>query len=215
MQILLVDDHRLFLDGMSVLLRELVPHIRIASATTIAQAIEIKGPIDLILLDLHLPDSFGFGGIERLKFVHEGTPVVVVSSEESPSHIEDCINHGAMAFVPKSSSTAELFSALKRVLGGESYLPQHSLNNSQGFAAPAFTKDKIHLSDRRREVLMKLVQGKSNKIIAREMGISDTTVKTHVIAVLAALGVSNRTEAVYRAVSLGIELRPFTASNIV
>jgi DNA-binding NarL/FixJ family response regulator len=208
MRILLVDDHRLFLDGMSVLLKELVPHIQIFSAINIAQAIEVKSPIDLILLDLHLPDSCGFEGIERLKFVHEATPVVVVSGEESPGHIEDCISHGAMAFVPKSSSSAELFSALKRILGGESYLPQHSLDSSRSFAPHTLAKEKIHLSERRKEVLMKLVQGKSNKIIAREMGISDTTVKTHVIAVLAALGVANRTQAVYRAVSLGIELRP-------
>ncbi len=208
MRILLVDDHRLFLDGMSFLLKELVPHVQIYAATTVAQAVEIKEPIDLILLDLHLPDSSGFEGIERLKLTHEGTPVVVVSSEESPSHIEDCITHGAMAFVPKSSSSSELFSALQRILGGESYLPMHSLENSHGFTSKTLVKEKIHLSDRQKEVLMKLVQGKSNKIIARELGISDTTVKTHVIAVLAALDVANRTQAVYRAVSLGIKLRP-------
>lgn len=207
MQVLLVDDHRMFLDGVSALLREVEPGISILTATSIAQAIETKGAIDLILLDLHLPDAFGFNGIERLRFAFDATPIVVVSSEDAPSHIEDCIQHGAMGFVPKSSSATELFAAMKRILGGQSYLPQHSIAGTLGFSPKVPANDKVHFSARQREVLMKLIQGKANKVIARELGISDTTVKTHVIAVLAALGANNRTEAVYRAVSLGIELR--------
>jgi DNA-binding NarL/FixJ family response regulator len=207
MQVLLVDDHRMFLEGVSALLKEVEPGISILTATSIAQAVEIKGAIDLILLDLHLPDAFGFNGIERLRFAFEASPIVVVSSEDAPSHIEECIQHGAMGFVPKSSSASELFTAMKRILAGQSYLPQHSINGKLGFTPNAPDNEKVHLSARQREVLMKLIQGKANKVIARELEISDTTVKTHVIAVLAALGVNNRTEAVYRAVSLGMELR--------
>jgi DNA-binding NarL/FixJ family response regulator len=207
MQVLLVDDHRMFLDGVSALLKEVEPGINILTATSIAQAIETKGHLDLILLDLHLPDAVGFNGIERLRFAFEATPIVVVSSEDAPSHIEECIQHGAMGFVPKSSSATELFTAMKRILGGQAYLPQHSITGMLGLSSKAPASDKVHFSARQREVLMKLIQGKANKVIAREMGISDTTVKTHVIAVLAALGVNNRTEAVYRAMSLGIELR--------
>jgi DNA-binding NarL/FixJ family response regulator len=206
MQVLLVDDHRMFLEGVSALLKEVEPGISILTATSIAQAVEIKGAIDLILLDLHLPDAFGFNGIERLRFAFEASPIVVVSSEDAPSHIEECIQHGAMGFVPKSSSASELFTAMKRILAGQSYLPQHSITGKLGFTRDAPNNEKVHLSARQREVLMKLIQGKANKVIARELGISDTTVKTHVIAVLAALGVNNRTEAVYRAVSLGMEL---------
>jgi two-component system, NarL family, nitrate/nitrite response regulator NarL len=207
MQVLLVDDHRMFLEGVSALLKEVEPGISILTATSIAQAIEMKGAIDLILLDLHLPDAFGFNGIERLRFAFDAAPIVVVSSEDAPPHIEACIRHGAMGFVPKSSSATELISAMKRILGGQSYLPQYSMAGTLGFSVKAPANDKVHFTARQREVLMKVIQGKINKVIARELGISETTVKTHVAAVLAALGATNRTEAVYHAASLGIELR--------
>jgi DNA-binding NarL/FixJ family response regulator len=207
MQVLLVDDHRMFLEGVSALLKEVEPGISILTANSIAQAIETKGAIDLIFLDLHLPDACGFNGIERLRFAFEASPIVVVSSEDAPSHIEECIQHGAMGFVPKSSSASELFTAMKRILSGQSYLPQHSITGKLGFAPKVSVHEKVHLSPRQREVLMKLIQGKANKVIARELGISESTIKTHVNAVMAALGVNNRTEAVYRAVSLGMELR--------
>lgn len=212
MQVLLVDDHRMFLEGVSALLKEVQPGISILTATSIAQAIATQGAIDLILLDLHLPDAFGFNGIERLRFAFDAAPIVVVSSEDAPPHAEACIRHGAMGFVPKSSSATVLVSAMKRILGGQSYLPQHSIAGSLGFSVKAPANDKVHFTARQREVLMKMIQGKINKVIARELGISEATVKTHVAAVLAALGATNRTEAVYNAASLGIELRNTTGA---
>jgi DNA-binding NarL/FixJ family response regulator len=209
MQLLLVDDHCLFSEGLMVLLKELEPSINIISANSVAQAVVAIGKFDLILLDLHLPDALGYDGIERLKAVHEATPIVIVSGDESTVHIRECINHGAMGFVPKSSTTADLFSALKRILAGGTYLPiQAVLQESVEQSAKTKATSNIHMTNRQHEVLAKVVQGKPNKVIARELGISDTTVKTHVLAVLAALNVSNRTEAVYRAAALGIGLQP-------
>ncbi|MBC7610743.1 MAG: response regulator transcription factor [Polaromonas sp.] len=206
MQILLIDDHQLFSAGLRVLLEELSPGARVSTAASVEKALE-QGQskfvlYDLILLDLHLPDADGFGGLGRLKMAHEATPIVIVSSEENPARIRDCIHQGAMGFVPKSSNPTELFKAMTQILGGETYLPPSSVLPSSSDTQPK--PGTMTLSPRQREVLIKVIQGKPNKIIARELGISDQTVKSHVMAVLAALGVSNRTEAVYKAASFGI-----------
>lgn len=202
MHILLIDDHQLFSSGLRVLLQELSPGAQISTAATMAEAEKKREQFDLILLDLHLPDATGFEGLARLKLHFDATPVVVVSSEEDPRRIRECIQHGAMGFVPKTSSSAELFSAMAQILDGKTYLPPNCV---AGLDAPIDDPVRgVHLSPRQREVLMKVVQGKSNKVIARELGISDHTVKTHVMAVLGVLRVSNRTEAVYRAAAIGI-----------
>jgi DNA-binding NarL/FixJ family response regulator len=208
MKLLLVDDHRMFSDGLTVLLKELSPNIHITAALSIAQAELQTDTYDLILLDLHLPDSFGFEGIKRLRSAHEASPIVVVSGEDSTAQIRECIAQGAMGFVSKASNTEELFTAMKRILSGATYLPSHCLqavNEPTSVVIPKIVHGMM-LTKRQHEVLAKVIQGKPNKVIARELDISDTTVKTHVLAVLAALGVHNRTEAVYKAASMGVSL---------
>jgi DNA-binding NarL/FixJ family response regulator len=210
MKLLLIDDHRMFSDGLTVLLKELSPNIDITTAQSIAQAEMHTGAFDLILLDLHLPDSFGFEGIRRLRSAHEATPILVLSGEDSTAQIRECIDQGAMGFLPKSSTTQELLTAMKRILTGVTYLPSYCLQAvDETEAATSKTPAIIQgltLTKRQREVLAKVIQGKPNKVIARELDISDTTVKTHVLAVLNALGVRNRTEAVYKAATLGVSL---------
>jgi two-component system, NarL family, nitrate/nitrite response regulator NarL len=214
MRLLLVDDHRLFSDGLTALLRELQPKVAITSAHTVAQAEAAEGVFDLLLLDLHLPDVAGYDGITRLKIAHEATPIVVVSGEESSTHVRECINHGAMGYVPKSSSTADLLTALKRILSGQTYLPSHVMRGADTAVTPRTLPGKdetapdlqkiYQLTKRQHDVLLKVVQGKTNKIIARELCISDATVKSHVAAVLEALDVHNRAEAVYKVASITI-----------
>jgi DNA-binding NarL/FixJ family response regulator len=201
MHILLVDDHQLFSSGLCILLRELSPGARITTANSLAQALRAPGPFDLVLLDLNLPDTCGLDGLQRVKQQLEDTPVVIVSADENPTRIRQCIQQGAMAYVSKTASSAELFEALQRVLAGETYLPPGSMLEPHRPTGP-----QVHLSPRQQEVLAKVVQGKANKVIARELGISDTTVSSHVAAVMAALDVHTRTEAVYRAASIGLPM---------
>ena len=204
MRILQIDDHALFSAGMGVLLREMAPGATVVTATDVAHGLTQPGRFDLILLDLHLSDATGLDGLIRIRSAHEATPVVVVSMEENPARIRECIQFGAMGFVPKSSTPAELFKAVGLILAGQIYLPPAciaSLDESNKFKQRGF-----QLTPRQREVLFKVIHGKSNKVIARELGISDHTVKSHVMAVLALLGVKNRTEAVYRAAALGMPL---------
>lgn len=202
MDILIVDDHQLFSAGLRVLIQELSPQASVSTANSVLDALNRHQTFDLILLDLHLPDAEEFDGLDRLKAAYEATPIVVVSSEENIQQIHECISRGAMGFLPKSSSATELFKAMTCILRGDTYLP--------AACAPPIRQqasDKLHairLSSRQHEVFLKMVQGKPNKIIARELGISDHTVKSHVMAVFTILGVRNRTEAVYRAAAAGI-----------
>jgi two-component system, NarL family, nitrate/nitrite response regulator NarL len=202
MDILIVDDHQLFSAGLRVLIQELCPEAGISTAKSVMDALGQHKIFDLILLDLHLPDAEGFDGLDRLKAAYEATPIVVVSSEENTKQIHSCISRGAMGFLPKSSSAAELFKAMTCILRGETYLPTGCVPALKHQASDKF--QAIRLSSRQHEVFLKLVQGKPNKVIARELGISDHTVKSHVMAVFTILGVSNRTEAVYRAAAAGI-----------
>ena len=204
MHILQIDDHALFSAGMGVLLREMAPGATVVTATDVAHGLAQPGRFDLILLDLHLSDATGLDGLTRIRSAHEATPVVVVSMEQNPARIRECIQFGAMGFVPKSSTPAELFKAVGLILAGQIYLPPACIAS---VADPnGFSPGKFQPSPRQREVLLKVIHGKSNKVIARELGISDHTVKSHVMAVLALLGVKNRTEAVYRAAALGMPL---------
>lgn len=202
MNILIVDDHHLFSAGLRILLQELCPGANVVAVGGISKAIEKTDAYDLIFLDFLLPDSNGFDGLVRMRTLYPSVPIAVISSELDLNKIRGCIACGAMGFVPKSSSPKELLKAMSAILAGETYLPAHCIAESQVLADTLVPN--LQLSPRQKEVLKQVVMGKSNKTIAKELGISDETVKSHVVAVLSVLAVKNRTEAVYRAAVLGI-----------
>jgi two-component system, NarL family, nitrate/nitrite response regulator NarL len=202
MKILLIDDHRLFSAGLEILLQELCPGVNITVADGIAKALEKTNSYDLILLDFFLPDCKRLDGLLRIRRHYSDVPIAIISSDLDARNIRDCIDHGAMGFVSKSSTPKELLKAIKAILSGETYLPAYCVTDLpplQRHATPV-----IDLSPRQKEVLTLVRMGKPDKVIAKELGISDQTVKSHVVAVLSALGARNRTEAMYRAASLGI-----------
>jgi len=140
-------------------------------------------------------------------------PVVVLSGEDDPQMIRTTIQHGAMGFIPKASTPEVLVQALKLVLARSVYLPPAALDASDEStplraADPAGRSDAnlLGITQRQLEVLRCVIQGKTNKVIARELDISDGTVKQHLSDVLLRLGVKNRTEAVYAAAKLGLRL---------
>jgi DNA-binding NarL/FixJ family response regulator len=202
MNILIIDDHQLFSAGISILLQELCPGANLTTADGISKALEKTNSYDLILLDYFLPDCKGLEGLVRIKIHYPAVPIAVVSSEIDSKTIRYCIDHGAMGYVPKSSTPKELLKAMTAILAGETYLPPYCVMDSQPLQIES--QAALQLSPRQKEVLTRVVMGKPNKVIAKELGISDQTVKSHVMAVLSALGVKNRTEAVYRAAVLGI-----------
>jgi DNA-binding NarL/FixJ family response regulator len=209
--ILLIDDHDLFREGLKYLLPVLDNKVRYFEAGSMDEALQFaeKQPVDLILLDYYMPGVNGLDALETCRARFEDTTVVVLSGEEDPRIIRQSIERGASGFIPKSSSRAELVAALKLVLGGGTFLPksahtpapQMQLSVSSVDAAAAIAQ----LSRRQFQVLMKAVLGKSNKMIAKELDISDHTVKAHLSVAFRNLGVQNRTEAVYATAKLGIQ----------
>ena len=200
MRILLVDDHLLFSRGLQFLLADLDAQAVCVIASSIARAVAEPGPFDLVMLDYALPDSRGSEGLQRVRTAHEGVPVVMLSGETQMQLVHALVEQGAAGFISKSADTVELLSALRAVLAGGVYLPRQILS----VVSPASAAQAGNLSPRQTQVLLKAMQGKPNKLIAVELSVAENTVKTHLAAAFRLLGVNNRTEAVFKAASLGL-----------
>ena len=213
MHLLLIDDHALFREGLKFLLRGLDEHLLIDEAGSVAAAVARTDavPFDLILLDLNLP---GVGNLEALATIRDAfpqAPVVVLSGEDDPRMTRATIEHGAMGFVPKSSTPEILIQALRLILAHGVYLPVSALDSDAPRGAHAEASGDPDallrtLSPRQVEVLHCVIQGQPNKLIARTLALSESTVKAHLSAVFRSLGARNRTEAVYAAAKLGLRL---------
>jgi DNA-binding NarL/FixJ family response regulator len=211
-RILLIDDHDLFREGLKYLLSVLDDKIQYFEAGSMDEALRFADdlPIDLILLDYYMPGVNGFDGLETCRARFEGAALVVLSGEEDPRVIRQSVEKGASGFIPKSSSREELVAALKLVLAGGTFLPKNAFRPARQMQACTghdgdLDGDMVtRLSRRQFQVLMKAVLGKSNKVIAKELDISDHTVKAHLSVAFRTLGVQNRTEAVYATAKLGI-----------
>ncbi len=193
---LLVDDHTLLRESLLLLLDQRLPGHRWRDAATLAAALRWlsnEPDIDLVLLDLDLPDS---RGLETLK------KVVVLSAHDDRHSVLAAIEQGAAGFLTKSVDTARLLHGVKRVLDGGVIVPE-GLTHSQEPGA-----GQPELSDRQRDVLRLLIEGKPNKLISRALGLTDATVKTHLQVLYRKLGVESRTQAVLAAARWRINLLP-------
>lgn len=211
MNVLLVDDHALFRDGVALLLKELDPAVRIRHAANVDEALAAldgDGGIALILLDFMLPGTHGLQALEVLREHHPEVPVVMLSSLEDQVTMVQSIQRGAMGFIPKSSSSQQMIDALRTVLAHGIYLPPLSLAGTLPPAPPQprTSPAELGLTPRQTQVLRLILEGKPMKLIAQELGLSHNTAKTHVSAVLRALGVTTRTQAIVAASRMGLVL---------
>lgn len=207
LRVLIVDDHPLYREGLSSLLTRLNPGTHVCSVRSVDDAQQFAGQsFDLILLDLKMPGTSGMAALTGMRAMFETASVVVVSGDESPATIHEAIQLGAAGYVPKSTDIAVTIHALNLVMDQGTYLPPaalHRLPHEQQFRAPQ-TEWPKSLSPRQMAVLRCLLQGKPNKIIARDIGIAEGTVKAHLWAVYQLLGVNSRTQAMYRAHELNL-----------
>ncbi|HEX5784996.1 response regulator [Hydrogenophaga soli] len=203
MRALLVDDHLLFLQGLQFLLQDLDPALVCQTATSVAEALSLPGPFDVILLDYRLPDSDGASGLQRVRAAHAQATVVMLSSMDDESLARELMDQGAAGYVPKSADTPALIQALRTVLRGGSFPSSATAVRSRPSDTSSATVVAA-LSPRQVDCLLALAEGKSNKAIARDLGLADSSVKTHLSAAFRTLGVTNRTEAVYKAAALGL-----------
>jgi DNA-binding NarL/FixJ family response regulator len=198
-KILIVDDHALFRAGLRMLLGTMGQDVRCLEAASVAQAVAVldqHGDIELCLLDLTLRNEQGLGAIQRIKETIPQVAVVVVSGAEDSATVRSCIDAGAMSYIPKSVAPDVLTHALERVLAGAVYLPE------QVASVLADSPPPMTLTARQLEVLQGLSRGLPTKLIARELGLSEHTVKEYITGIFRALGVHSRTEAVIKASQL-------------
>lgn len=195
MKAILADDHALFRDGFALLLKQLEPQATVLEAASLDEALlqaERNPDTDLLLLDLSMPGMDGVDSVQGLLNRFPDIPVVILSATESRPLVEALLEIGVAGFIPKSSSSQIMFSALRLVLSGGVYIPPQLLGS--GFELPDGSL-LSRLTERQREVLRLLADGKTNKQICRELDLSEGTVKAHLNAVYRMLGVANRTEA--------------------
>lgn len=211
MRVLMVDDHLMFLQGLKNLLGVLEPGLETELSETARHAVEMASLVayDLVLLDWNLEDGKGAMIIERLRDVGCKAKIVVLSGETDAALIRQAIEAGAAGFIPKRYGSQLMVSALNRVLEGQVFLPPEALQKSAAATPPRPPESDPRLSvltERQRDVYRAATRGLPNKMIARELGITESTVKTHLTAVFAALGVRNRTEATYQASQEGLRV---------
>lgn len=210
MKLLVVDDHTLFRDGLRHVLCQLEDNVQILEAPTCTHALTMaagEDDLDMVLLDLGLPDMDGFDALRLLHQRFPILPIVVLSASEEESDAQKSLTEGALGFIPKSSSGQVMLSALRLVFAGGVYLPPFLSHFGMASAAVSATAHKSNKSDtgsqglteRQLDVLSLLRQGKSNKQIARVLGLTEGTVKVHLAAIFKVLNVTNRTEAVIAA----------------
>ncbi len=222
MKVLLIDDHPLILSALQQIIQGLSDNVSVVAAGSARMARDTLAQgsaFDLVLLDLRLGDADGFDVLTEFRAAYPALPVVVVSVSDRTSDVIRAIDLGAMGFVPKRSSNDTLFEALSMVMSGGIYVPPMNMSDEtsaselytdtmpgalrsvrqratdEGFQTHA-PLESLGLTPRQTEVLGLLLQGKPNKLIARDLNLSVETVKDHVAAVLRTLNVSSRTQAV-------------------
>jgi DNA-binding NarL/FixJ family response regulator len=212
MKILVVDDHALIRDALSGVLRELKADATVLEAPDGRQAmrlIEAQPDLHLILLDLNLPDRDGFALLADLRARYPATSVVVLSALDDRDNVLRALDLGALGFIPKSAPRDVMVNALRLVFSGGVYIPPEALARADAKETKPARRGspaELGLTGRQLEVLALMMQGKSNKVISRRLDVAEPTVKHHVTAILKALKVANRTEAVIAVGSLGWEL---------
>jgi DNA-binding NarL/FixJ family response regulator len=195
---------------MAAVLRRFEHGVAVDTATSAESGLRAAraSTYDIVLLDLALPGMDGFTAMQEFHRGFPSLPVVVLSATEHPEDMHRAIEFGALGFIPKSSVTGQLFYALREVLKGNIYVPAHAAVSDDRVRAevPSGPKESVldALSLRQLDVLARLCQGLSNKQTARELELSEKTVKAHVTSIFRALGVVNRTQAVLVAKQLGV-----------
>lgn len=207
MNILVVDDHPLFRSGIAALVGELAESARsveVQSCEEALQLIDAGQTFELMLLDLNLPGMDGMTGLSKLRDAAPATPIVVLSATESSAKIKQAIEAGAKGYIPKSSGREIILNALRLVLSGGVYLPINLMQIAPLSRNAVDTANGDGLTHRQQEVLRLMVRGKANKEIGDQLGMAENTVRVHVAAILKYLGVKNRTEAGFAAISRGL-----------
>jgi two-component system, NarL family, nitrate/nitrite response regulator NarL len=217
MKILIADDHNLVREGLRPFLEELGPDVEILEAASFEEAYKVagqNGKLDLILMDLKMPGMTAFDGLVKMCAAHKTTPVVILSGHFNRHDVLEAVERGAAGYVPKTISGSAMVNALRLVLSGEKYIPSAAFQDTPESnddnpigrsATSALDPDGplSRLSDREKEILGHLIEGNTNKEIARRLGLQEITVKVHLRNIYRKMGSANRAQAVRIAMQNG------------
>jgi len=201
-RVLIIDDHALFRTGMKLILSQVGKVQSVTEASSIKEAFSYSEQhFDIILLDVHMPGLNGIDGIKPLKERFGSTPITILSASNDRNDEIKAKSFGASGFMSKASAADKMILSIKKILNGEI-----CFNNMQCQENEETPNERLgdKLTNRQIEVLLYLCEGKPNKLIARQLDMSENTVRVHVSAILNKLGASNRTEAILIAQREGI-----------
>ena len=206
-KVLVADDHPLVRDALVRTIAGAFEVGQVLQADTFAGVLAAlgAGDVGLALVDLHMPGMDALAGIRRLRAAHPALTLIVASGDDAPTTIRAALALGARGFLPKVEPPEVLVQALRLVLSGGTYIPSGAMADlgREGAAAPPPPPGAVGLTPRQADVLQCLARGLPNKLIARELNLTEGTVKTHLAAILRELQARNRTEAVVRAREAG------------
>ena len=204
--LLIADDHPLYRMALTQAVRGLLPDALVDEADSLASAracLLANADIDLVLLDLHMPDSFGLMGLAALRAEFPSVAVAMISAHDDSQTVARALMYGAAGFIPKRADMAELQAALRALLACETWPPRGLASTQRSAKLPTSEADQdrllatrlASLTPQQFRVLERISQGRLNKQIADTLAISERTVKAHVSVIFEKLGVRNRTQA--------------------
>lgn len=207
MKILVADDHALFRDGLAMRLEQILPNAIISQASGYSQVLKNLGEAamtDLLIIDVEMQDMPWLEALKKIRELSPKTKIIVVSAAEDRRTIRTILANGVKGYIPKRSEIKVFNHAVKLVSDGGTYVPPNLLDTQPINDLSGSKYGAKMLTNRQFQVLDLIAQGKSNKQIAYDMGVSKSTVKLHINALLRSLHVNNRTQAVVTAQKIGL-----------
>lgn len=226
MRIVLADDHELVRAGLKPFLAELAADVQVEEHSDLGSVLAAREParagdgvepIDLVIVDLRMPGVEGADSLSRVARAYAPAPVVVLSASQATEDILMAARRGMAGYLPKTMSGPVMVAALRLVLLGERYFPAVVLDSvreetpSDGgqavFGAGDTKENPLDLlSARERQILERMIEGQTNKAIARDLSLQEITVKVHLRNIYRKMGAANRTQAVRIALQNGWKL---------
>ncbi len=208
MKVLIIDDHPVARRGLRMIVSEAFDEAHCAEAADPATALALAGTLrpDLLLLDMHMPGEFTAPALcGVLRETLPDSKIVIVTAFDSSREIHDCLVAGADGCLLKDTSETDMAAAIRATVTGAPALdPRIAFRLAHDLADEPTRTGAPHLSGREREVLRLLAEGRSNRAIARQLGLSEATVKGHVSRLLDKLNAASRLEAVVLAANTGL-----------
>lgn len=209
-QFLIADDHPLFREALKGALSAKFEGLEVFESSDFDSTLQVlseQEDLDILLLDLHMPGNGDLYGLIRIREEYPSLPIAVVSGSEDVNIVSKVMGYGAMGFIPKSSSSDDIASAINQILEGDTWLPKELKNKVAEIEGEdrEIAAQVASLTPQQYRVLQYLHEGLLNKQIAYELHISEATVKAHITAIFRKLGVYNRTQAILIAAKLKLE----------